>query len=131
MAGGKSSATAVAAGLCLAALGTDTGGSIRQPASLCGVLGMKPTYGRVSRYGAIAFASSLDQIGPFTHTPEDLALVMEILSAPDKRDSTIFPAEDGKLRTPQEDLLRIECSRLQESCCKARQHRDLVVDDGY
>ncbi|HEX9759492.1 MAG TPA: Asp-tRNA(Asn)/Glu-tRNA(Gln) amidotransferase subunit GatA, partial [Candidatus Acidoferrales bacterium] len=88
--GGSSggSAAAVAAGLCVAALGTDTGGSIRQPGALCGVPAMMPTYGRVSRYGLIAFASSLDRIGPFARNVRDAAAVLQVMAGRDANDST-------------------------------------------
>jgi aspartyl-tRNA(Asn)/glutamyl-tRNA(Gln) amidotransferase subunit A len=108
--GGSSggSAAAVAADLASFALGTDTGGSIRQPAGLCGVVGLKPTYGRVSRYGLVAFASSLDQVGPITKTVRDAALVLEAIAGHDRRDATSLaaavPAFAAALDTPAATL---------------------------
>ncbi len=108
--GGSSggSAAAVAAGLICGATGTDTGGSIRQPAALSGITGFKPTYGRVSRYGMVAFASSLDQAGTLTRTAEDGALMMQVMAGFDERDSTALPdpvpAFSATMRTPWEAI---------------------------
>jgi aspartyl-tRNA(Asn)/glutamyl-tRNA(Gln) amidotransferase subunit A len=105
VAGGSSggSAAAVAAGLCLAALGSDTGGSIRQPAAFCGIVGLKPTYARVSRYGLIAYASSFDQIGPLTNNLSDAALILEVIAGKDDFDSTVSKKDVDNYSTAKFD----------------------------
>ena len=108
--GGSSggSAAAVAAGAATVALGSDTGGSIRQPASFCGVVGLKPTYGRVSRYGLVAYASSLDQVGPLCRDVRDAALVLGVIAGPDRRDATASPTAVPDY----EGALRADCRGL-------------------
>src|SRR5476651_1193192 len=97
--GGSSGGAAVAvqAGMCHAAIGTDTGGSVRQPAAFCGVVGLKPTYGRISRHGIIAYGSSFDQVGPITQSVSDAALLLDLMAGPDAYDSTtiqsVYPAQ--------------------------------------
>jgi aspartyl-tRNA(Asn)/glutamyl-tRNA(Gln) amidotransferase subunit A len=105
VAGGSSggSAAAVSAGLCLVALGSDTGGSIRQPAAFCGIVGIKPTYSRVSRYGLIAYASSFDQIGPLTNNVSDAALILEVIAGKDDFDSTASNKDVDKYSTAKFD----------------------------
>jgi len=118
VAGGSSggSAVAVQADMCLATLGTDTGGSVRQPAAFCGCIGLKPTYGRISRYGVIAYASSFDQVGTITSSVDDAALLLEVLAGADDKDSTVsqkpvpaysrslVPAQKQKIAVLQETL---------------------------
>lgn len=127
--GGSSggSAAAQASRLCAGALGTDTGGSIRQPASFCGVVGVKPTYGRVSRYGIVAFASSLDQAGPMTSTVEDAALALEVISGRDERDSTTsdrpVPAFS---RGMKDDLKGMRIGLMREYLASEGVHPDVI-----
>lgn len=145
--GGSSggSAAAVCAGFAPLALGSDTGGSIRQPASYCGVVGLKPTYGAVSRYGLVAFASSLDQIGPFTRTIEDAALALNAICGYDKRDTTSMDTdypdytqgiEDGvkgmKIGLPKEyfaDGLDAEVKYALSAAVKALEDQGAVVEE--
>ena len=129
--GGSSggSAAAVAAGEAVASLGSDTGGSIRQPAAFCGVIGLKPTYSRVSRYGLVAFASSLDQIGPLTRTIEDSALLTQIIAGPDQQDSTVSsqPIPDYR-KEMRKGLPSVKAAYLKE---KVLEGIDPEIKDSY
>ncbi len=131
--GGSSggSAAAVAAGLAIAALGSDTGGSIRQPASFCGIVGMKPTYGRVSRYGLGAYASSLDQIGPMTQNVEDAAILYDIISGHDEKDSTSANKNDkvsDKLNASRKLKIAILPKHIQNASEDVKKAYELAID---
>ena len=118
--GGSSggAAAAVAAGLCHVSLGSDTGGSIRQPASFTGTVGLKPTYGRVSRYGLIAYASSFDQIGPITKTVQDAALVLEVISGKDKHDNTCSSEKVESYSSQIQEIKKYKIAYIKE-CVEA------------
>ena len=115
--GGSSggSAVAVQANMCHAAIGTDTGGSVRQPASFCGVIGFKPTYGRISRHGIIAYASSFDQVGPITRSVEDAALLYEVMAGPDEYDNTLIQQPVPSFTVSTEKPAKKKIAYLQES----------------
>ena len=133
--GGSSggSAAVVAGGLAPCAIGTDTGGSIRQPAALCGIVGLKPTYGAISRYGMIAFASSLDQCGPLTRDVTDAALLLAAMQGRDPCDSTSVGIEGGVEAPSREDLKGLRFgvpAELAHDCDRRRRARRLRGDAG-